>query len=166
MDTLGFSMGAYPAIAFAERVPVRHAVALSPRFSPDPAIVPDPRDRPGIARLSGKLALPTLAPGLARLQGGIILHGMRGPDLRQFRHIHAPTQVDHWLLPHAGHFVVEWLRRHDRMEAVILAGLQGDRAASTRLLTDLGALRHRSLRARLILHPVRALHGLHGLLQR
>lgn len=155
VDTLGFSMGGYAAIAYAERVPVRNAVALAPRFSPDPAIVADPRGHESLRRLSGKLAFATLAAGLQRLDGGLILHGMRGPDLCQFRHIHAPQRVDHWLLPQCDHHVAIWLRRRGHLPSLLHSALQGERAETARRLAALGALRHRSLRARLMLHPVR-----------
>jgi hypothetical protein len=153
LDTLGFSMGAYAAVAFAETLPVRRAVAFSPRFSPDPALVADPRDRPSLRRLSGKFAFPTLEAGMARLEGGLILHGMRGPDRCQFRHIRAPQAVDHWLLPLASHFVALWLQKRGLLDDVVQAALQGDRHIPEAVLKSWGASRKGTLSAGLKLVP-------------
>ena len=41
--TIGHSLGAFGAIAFAEHVPVRFALSLAPRFTPDYGILRDHR---------------------------------------------------------------------------------------------------------------------------
>lgn len=160
IDTLGFSMGAYAALAYGAVLPVRHAVALSPRYSPDPAIVKDPRDRAVLRKLSGNFALPTVVDGMAKAQGGLILHGMRGPDHVQYRHMRAPRQFDHWLMPLADHFVARWLRNRSLLEPIVLAALEGDRDTPSRLLAGLWASRHRSPGAYAKAVPVRGLETL------
>ena len=151
IDTLGFSIGAYGALAWGAHVPVRHAMAFAPRFSPDPAIIRDPRDRHKMRAHSGTLAFPTLQRGLERIERATILHGLRGPDRLHLRHFRPMGHVDHWVAPDADHFVADWLRRQGRLGPVVEAALDGDRAGVRQQMAQLKVMNLHSLPVQLLL---------------
>jgi hypothetical protein len=159
--TLGFSRGGFGAIAFAERFPVQLAIALAPRWSPDPDIVPDPRT----TDTQWPLPFSTLAAGLAAVPQAFVLHGMIGPDRRQLRHFPRRPGLEHWLLPHADHVVSTELRRLGLFAPVVQAALSEDISRAGALLRAAGALRAQSVPARLRLALTSArLHRLFGAL--
>ncbi|NCO86716.1 MAG: hypothetical protein GW886_08820 [Rhodobacterales bacterium] len=151
VDTIGFSMGAYGAMAFGAHLPVRFALAIAPRFTPDPAILRDARAVPHLAGLSGRFAMPTLAEGMARVQAGAIIHGTLGPDRPHLPLFPRLAAVDHWLMPGVGHEVPHQLKRLDLLRPVLHAALGADRAALARLLRPHATRPRSALGLRLLL---------------
>ena len=142
VDTLGFSMGGFGAIAFAERVPVRFALSMAPRYTPDPAIVHDKRLHKRLMPLSGRFPFATLDEGMARARAGLILTGTRGPDLPHMAETRPPKHVQRWLLPGVDHAVAKVLRDNGRLADVVLAALgprDGD-APLAEAMTRAGAI--------------------------
>lgn len=143
--TLGFSRGGFGAIAFAERFPVQLAIALAPRWSPDPDIVPDPRLNDSYR----PFPFSTLAAGLSAIPQVLVIHGMFGPDRRHLRSFPSRPGLEHWVLPQADHFVPAEMKRLGLFGPVLKAGLSGNLAQAADLLRTAGALPARSLAARL-----------------
>jgi len=160
IDTLGFSMGGFAALAFASRLPVRRATSLAPFFSPDSAIVPEARYRDTRDPLSGSFVFPTLAPGLAQVDRGLIVHGMRGPDWHHYRRIADRPGVDHWLLPGASHHVANYLREVGLLDRLISLALADDGPGLAQLLAGLGGLPKNSSAAEIRLLKIRCHDGL------
>lgn len=159
-DTIGFSKGGYAALAVAADLPVRRALSFAPRFTVDPGIVFDPRRRPSIESLSGKFHHPTVATGLARIQGGLILHGAWGFDLRHVVRM-PPSNAQHWLIRTRGHFVTTRLRNRNLMHPLVRAVLADNRPEIETLLLRAGAVRRRTPEGRRLLAVSRALTALY-----
>lgn len=126
VDTLGNSMGGYGAIAFAERLPVRTAVALGPRYSPDDRIVPDARLKQKLRRHLDRFPFPTVVPGLAAAGHAVVLHGDGGPDRPHVLRLVMPAHAEHWVVPRCGHFVGKCLRERNVLFPVIAGALSQD----------------------------------------
>lgn len=144
IDTLGFSMGGFAAIAYAEKLPVRNALAFSPRYAIDKAMVNDARVRPGLNALGGDAAFRSLDPGLAKLTSAVIVHGTPRDDIVHVRLLRVPQHVDHFVLFGARHNVPALLKNLGLLGAVSQAALSQDRAQVVHLLGSLGAQRRSS----------------------
>ena len=149
-DTLGFSMGAFGALAFAERLPVRLAVALSPRLSPDAAVLGDHRAAERLAPWQGRFPFANVGPGLARVRGGLVLHGLKGPDFHHAAQFPVNAAVGHWVLPQVGHRTARWLKAAGALDEVVSLALADDTPALRAVLRRLGARPIGSRRWRLL----------------
>ncbi|WJS83688.1 hypothetical protein [Paracoccus sp. TOH] len=145
VDTMGFSIGAFGAISWAAILPVRHTMAFAPRWSPDPAIVRDPRIRAEMVENSGGLRFPTAKKGLEKIRGGMILHGLNGPDRLHIPYFLRTFHLDHWVAPQGDQFMPAWLRKRHMLIPVIRAVLNGERKVHNGLMKKLQAERSRSL---------------------
>lgn len=98
--TYGSSMGAYAALRFGGALGAAAAIALSPQFSLDPAVVPHERRwRPEAARLR---FLDWDRPGFAPAPG-IVFYDPCGPDAAHAALWAASGPMTPVPLPHAGH---------------------------------------------------------------
>ena len=149
IDTIGFSMGGFAALAYAQRLPVRNALALSPRFSPDHEIVLDRRTYPNLTRNVHRLVLRSVAPGLRQTGWATIVHGTTGPDRPHLQHFSRAARVDHYLISRCGHYVAQWLQAQDALEPLIEAVLRGDRRAAQRQMRAAGTLPRHLIHSRL-----------------
>lgn len=149
-DAIGFSMGAYGALSQAGALPLRHVLALSPRFAADPGLIPDTRARPGLAALTGRMAFPTVAAGLGRAASAVIVHGQGQRDAAQAAAFHraaAGPRVLHRLLPLCGHYTPRRLKMLGLFAPLVAAALDGDRARAAFLLALAGGAVEGSLAA-------------------
>lgn len=153
ITTIGQSLGAFGAVAFAERLPVRFALAMAPRFSPDMGVVRDQRHVANLKPFLGRFPFVTLEAGLNALSSGAVLHGLVGPDLRHLVKIQPPAHVDHWLLPGCNHGVPIWLRQKGRLAALFAAAAKADRQAVTKIMNSLHAIRPTDFGARRRIWP-------------
>lgn len=110
VDTLGSSMGGFGALVFAERLPVRTAVSIASRFTPDDRIVPDRRLREKLRPWLDRFPFRTVTAGLAAARHAVVLHGDEGPDRPHILKFTLPATAEHWILPECGHFVGRCLR--------------------------------------------------------
>jgi pimeloyl-ACP methyl ester carboxylesterase len=140
VDTMGYSMGGFGAIAFAERLPVRRFLSIAPRYSPDPRIVPDGRAKAHLERLRGKFPFLRLDKGMARAQAGLVLYGTKGPDLPHMARLSVPRHVGLWFLPGVDHMVPHDLRRRQFMAPLTKAAFADDRAEAAAVLRQAGGL--------------------------
>ena len=153
ITTIGQSLGAFGAVAFAERLPVRFALAMAPRFSPDSGVVRDLRYVANLKPFLGRFPFATLESGLTSLESGAVLHGLVGPDLRHLVKINPPAHVDHWLLPGCSHGVPIWLRQKGQLVALMVAAAKVDRQAVTKIMNSLHAIRPTDFGARRRIWP-------------
>jgi len=140
IDTIGFSMGGFAALAYGNLLPVRNALAFSPRFSPDQEIVRDRRTYPNLTRNVQLLALRSVTPGLRRIGWASIVHGTIGPDRPHLRHFPRDKNFDHHMITRCGHFVAQWLRAREALEPLIQAVLTDDRHAAQRHMRAAGTI--------------------------
>jgi len=139
IDTLGNSMGAFGALAFAEALPVRHALAFVPRFSPDPELIPDRRIIKHTMSLRGSLPFRTAEPGYRAAGSAMVVHGVFGPDLRHARAYDICAEGDHWVVPVDSHEVGAHLRKDGLLWPVVSGALTGDKPAAQAALQKAGA---------------------------
>ncbi|MEL6232918.1 MAG: hypothetical protein AAFR46_00785 [Pseudomonadota bacterium] len=120
--SLGSSMGGFAALALAEFLPVRAALAFSPRYSPDDAIVPDARlvdHRAACAPFTPQ----TVEAGLAAAPFSVVIHGLRGKDRRHVERFPAQPGMRHYLIPGVAHAVAAFLYKHRTLGGVLSAAL-------------------------------------------
>lgn len=141
VDTIGNSMGAFGSIAFAERFPVRHALAFGPRFTPDARIVADGRLPKLLARYRDTFPFRTAEGGLSSAKAVLVLHGLHPPDLRHILAYEKLMENGHWVLPVARHEAALVLREKKVLFPVLSAFLGGKNRKTDALLTKAGASR-------------------------
>lgn len=151
IDTLGFSMGGFAAIAYAETLPVQHAMAFSPRYSIDPRQTTDRRVRPGLIGLGNSAVFRSLDPGLAKLHHALVLHGTPQHDLAHVRMLAAPKHVDHFVFAGVDHNVPLWLKKQGLLGALTRVAMAPNRAEAATLLQNFGAERRSRLSMRMTL---------------
>ena len=151
--TLGLSLGAFPALSFAQQLPVDLAVSFSPRFSPDRRIVPDPRLLPEDLEPGWSFAAPTVEAGLRKVKAAVVIHGTLGYDRPHLRRFPDLPHVEHLVLPGAGHVSTLRLRERGQLSAVVDAALRLDKTAVVQAVTQAGGLprRHVKVRGRLLI---------------
>lgn len=160
IDTFGYSMGAYPALAYGTHLPIRNAVAFAPRASHDPARVPDRRDY-GLPRaLRQRMLMPDVGPGLSAVGAALVLHGSRGHDLGQIAAFPGPPNTTHLIWPGQGHQVADALKQRGAMHRVIGLALDGRMDEAAAELARFGVVPRHSAAARRALALGRALFGL------
>ncbi|WP_199259782.1 hypothetical protein [Paracoccus binzhouensis] len=145
VDIMEFSIEAFEAISWASILPVRHTMAFAPRWSPDPAIVRDPRVRKEMVESSGSLRFPTAKEGSRKIKGGMLLHGLNGPDPLHIPCFLRAFHLDHWVAPQGNHFMPAWLRNQHMLIPVVRAVLNGERKVYNSLMKKLQAKKSRSL---------------------
>jgi hypothetical protein len=119
-------MGGFAALAFAEKLPVRTAIAFVPRFSPDGRIVRDPRLKAKLRLCRDRFPFRTVVPGLAAAGHALVLHGDQGPDRPHVVKFAMPATAEHWVLPDCGHHVGQRLRTRAALDPVITGALSQD----------------------------------------
>ncbi|MEM9199513.1 MAG: hypothetical protein AAGD12_16875, partial [Pseudomonadota bacterium] len=120
--SLGSSMGGFAALALAEFLPVRAALAFSPRYSPDDAVVPDARLVEHRAACA-PFVPQTVASGLAAAPFSVVIHGLRGKDRRHVERFPAMPGLRHYLIPGVAHAVAAHLQKNGMLGAVLSAAL-------------------------------------------
>ncbi|SMY09372.1 hypothetical protein [Flavimaricola marinus] len=126
IDTIGASMGAFGALAFAERLPVRTAIALGTRFTPDRRIVPDPRRKKLLRPYLSKFPFRTIEAGMAAAEHAVVVHGDRGFDQPHVLRIEPPETTEHWVVPECGHLVGKKLRERNAFQPFVRSALAQD----------------------------------------
>ena len=149
VDTIGFSMGAYAALAYGKVIPIRNALALAPRFSPDQDIVPDRRARRNLDRCSDRLALRSVAPGLNGIGWATVVHGSLGPDRAHLPHFPRRKNVDHHIIPGCYHLVLQWLSDRSLLDGLAGDVLTDDRRAAQRHMRAAGTVPRRLMNNRM-----------------
>ena len=134
VDTIGHSMGGFAALAFAQRLPVARAISFSPRFSPDPAIVPDRRMRSRLRQRSGRFAFPSVARGLNAVGQALIIHGTIGNDLPHVVRFPQAPNIAHWLMRGVRHDVPQRFKAAGSLGDLIAAALSDDQPRLTAIL--------------------------------
>ena len=153
--TFGSSMGAYAAMSVAADVPVSFALAMAPRFSPNPDIVADNRREEHLRELSPAFVHDTAEAGLQKVKQAVILHGRYGNDRFHIRHFPRRPEIDHWIIPTYDHLVAAFLKRDEMLTDVTDAALAQDRNAIAQILKQKNAIRATSLRYRAMMLPRR-----------
>lgn len=105
VSTLGYSQGAYAALAFGGQVAVARSLAFCPKAAAEPDILDD--GLPSMARLRAlrENAFPSPAPGIARIGRGWIVHGTRGFDLHHLDRLPEAPRMARIVVPGATHFI-------------------------------------------------------------
>lgn len=146
VDTIGNSMGAFGAVAFADRLPVHTAIAFSPRFSPDARVIPDRRLGKYLSRYRDHFPVSTLAAGLSAAKEVFVLHGTHAPDLPHVLAFADAMAGRNWVLPEPRHDVAMVLRETASLLPLVTSVLNGNRRRTATLLSSSGARRAGAMR--------------------
>lgn len=123
VDALGFSKGGYAALCYAEHLPIRRVLSLSPRYTTRTDLVFDPRYRPVLDRLGPSQAFASIDRGIGRVESGAIVHGAYGFDVPHIKRF-PRSNLQHWILARSGHFVTRTLRAKNVLDSVVCGVLE------------------------------------------
>lgn len=145
--TIGNSMGAYGALAYAQDVPVSYALVIATRGSIGASGIADPRYQRQLHTQGLALRAPDLRRALKGVQAGAMIHGTRGPDRLHLPALRARSAVDHWIAPGQGHFITKWMKQNRILFPVVASALRADDVEVNRLLQTAGAIPRESVSA-------------------
>lgn len=160
--TIGDSMGGYAALAYAQDMPVRYALAITNRASIGPDGVADVRHQPQLYTDGLQLRVPNLRRALRKVHAGAMVHGTRGADRPHLRHLRDRGAADHWIVSGRGHGIAAWMKQNRILFPVAEAALRADAAEVNRLLQSRGALSGDSLSAKVRLASLSLRDSLRG----
>ncbi|RMF36897.1 MAG: alpha/beta hydrolase [Alphaproteobacteria bacterium] len=123
--SFGSSMGGYGAIMLAAHMPLDGVVAFSPRYSPDDAVLPDPR-RVEMRAPHAPFDVPTVEPGLAASPFTLVIHGLNEFDTPHVERFPSLPGMHHYLIRNAPHNIARRLMRKGVLEDLIAAALKRD----------------------------------------